>query len=53
MCQVVNKYKVNMKDLDIVYIGRGSVFGNPHEMLDRSDAERDRGSNQLGQGSTD
>lgn len=26
---VVNKYKVNMKDPDIVYIGRGSQWGNP------------------------
>ena len=26
---VVNKYKVNMDDPDIVYIGRGSVWGNP------------------------
>lgn len=29
-CQVVNKYKVNMSDPDIVYIGRGSIWGNPH-----------------------
>lgn len=29
MCQVVNKYLVNMKDPDIVYIGRGSIWGNP------------------------
>lgn len=26
---VVNKYKVNMEDSDIVYIGRGSHWGNP------------------------
>lgn len=26
---VVNKYKVCMDDPDIVYIGRGSRFGNP------------------------
>lgn len=26
---VVNKYKVNMDDPDIVYIGRGSPWGNP------------------------
>ncbi|QNR53887.1 hypothetical protein phiK7A1_099 [Pseudomonas phage phiK7A1] len=32
-CQVVNKYKVNMSDPDIVYIGRGSIWGNPHEMI--------------------
>ena len=29
MTTVVNKYKVNMSDPDIVYIGRGSAFGNP------------------------
>lgn len=29
MCIVVNRYKVNMDDPDIVYIGRGSVWGNP------------------------
>lgn len=29
MTTVVNKYKVNMSDPDVVYIGRGSVFGNP------------------------
>ncbi|ATW58365.1 hypothetical protein CNR37_00158 [Pseudomonas phage ventosus] len=27
---VVNKYKVNMDDPDIVYIGRGSRWGNPY-----------------------
>ena len=32
MCQVVNKYKVNMDDPDIVYIGRGSIWGNPFKM---------------------
>ncbi|WP_443698960.1 DUF4326 domain-containing protein [Pseudomonas sp.] len=42
MTTVVNKYKVNMSDPDIVYIGRGSPFGNPFKMLDKSDAERDR-----------
>lgn len=26
---VVNKYKVCMDDPDIVYIGRGSIWGNP------------------------
>lgn len=29
MTTVVNKYKVNMNDPDIVYIGRGSIWGNP------------------------
>lgn len=28
--QVVNKYKVNMSDTDIIYIGRGSIWGNPY-----------------------
>lgn len=30
MCTVVNKYKVSMSDPDVVYIGRGSVWGNPY-----------------------
>lgn len=42
MTTVVNKYKVNMSDPDIVYIGRGSVWGNDSEMKDRSDGERER-----------
>lgn len=42
MTTVVNKYKVNMSDPDIVYIGRGSVWGNDSEMKDRSDSERER-----------
>ncbi|QHZ60054.1 hypothetical protein PJKIFABJ_00118 [Pseudomonas phage PE09] len=29
MCIVVNKHRVNMDDPDIVYIGRGSKWGNP------------------------
>jgi hypothetical protein len=31
MCQVVNRnhMSVNMNDPDIVYIGRGSIWGNP------------------------
>ena len=33
MTEVVNKYKVNMNDPDIVYIGRGSVWGNPYTSL--------------------
>lgn len=34
MCQVVNRRHntVNMSDPDIVYIGRGSIWGNPHKM---------------------
>ena len=41
MCQatVVNKYKVNMNDPDIVYIGRGSIWGNPHIMKTEADRE--------------
>lgn len=42
MTTVVNKYKVNMSDPDIVYIGRGSFFGNPFVMKDKTDSERDR-----------
>lgn len=30
MCTVVNKYEVNMGEPDIVYIGRGSMWGNPY-----------------------
>jgi len=30
MCTVVNRYRVNMGDPDIVYIGRGSMWGNPY-----------------------
>lgn len=30
MCIVVNRYSVNMDDPDIVYIGRGSIWGNPY-----------------------
>lgn len=38
---VVNKYKVCMTDPDIVYIGRGSVWGNPYPMTDhKSHSER-------------
>jgi hypothetical protein len=44
MATVVNKYKVNMNDHDIVYIGRGSVWGNPFPMRreDKSVKERNR-----------
>lgn len=35
MTSVVNKYKVNMSDPDIVYIGRGSVWGNPYTSLSK------------------
>lgn len=34
---VVNKYKVCMDDPDIIYIGRGSRWGNPHPMTDSRD----------------
>lgn len=37
MATVVNKYKVNMSDPDIVYIGRGSPFGNPFKMHKEDD----------------
>jgi hypothetical protein len=33
MTTVVNKYKVSMSDADIVYIGRGSKWGNPYTSL--------------------
>lgn len=42
MTTVVNKYKVDMSDPDIVYIGRGSPFGNPFVMQNKSDEERAR-----------
>lgn len=44
MTTVVNKYKVNMSDPDIVYIGRGNgyIWGNPFVMKDKSDSERTR-----------
>lgn len=38
MCTVVNKYKSAFD----VYIGRGSDWGNPYVMAERSQAERDR-----------
>ena len=38
MCQVVNKHKVNMDDPDIVYIGRGSEWGNPYSHKDGTKA---------------
>lgn len=38
MCTVVNKYK---QPYD-VYIGRGSIWGNPFVMLNQSDSERTR-----------
>lgn len=40
MTTVVNKYKVNMTDSDIVYIGRGSVWGNDEAMKNKSGEER-------------
>lgn len=42
MSEVVNKYSVNMDDPDIVYIGRGYVWGNPFPMKDKSEQERYR-----------
>lgn len=36
MCQVVNKYK----DSYDVYIGRGSLWGNPFPMANKSQEER-------------
>lgn len=38
MTTVVNKYKVNMNDPDIVYIGRGSIWGNPYSHMDGTKA---------------
>jgi hypothetical protein len=38
MCTVVNKYKSQYD----VYIGRGSIWGNPFVMGNNSDAERQR-----------
>jgi len=38
MCTVVNKYK---EPYDL-YIGRGSIWGNPFPMLDKSAVERSR-----------
>jgi hypothetical protein len=35
---VVNKYKVCMDDEDIVYIGRGSKWGNPYSHMDGTKA---------------
>lgn len=40
MTTVVSKYHVNMDDPDIVYIGRGSIWGNPHVMKNNTDEER-------------
>ena len=40
MTTVVNKYKVNMSDPDIVYIGRGSLFGNPFKMHSEDDRSK-------------
>ena len=42
MAILVNRYKVDMSDPDIVYIGRGSIWGNEEPMKDRSDEERSR-----------
>lgn len=37
--QVVNKYKVCITDPDIVYIGRGSIYGNPYSHKDGTKAQ--------------
>nr|DAH57258.1 MAG TPA: protein of unknown function (DUF4326) [Caudoviricetes sp.] len=42
MATLVNTYRVDMSDPDIVYIGRGSIWGNEEPMQDRSDEERSR-----------
>lgn len=44
MCQVVNRnhMTVNMNDEDIVYIGRGSIWGNPFPIKNHSQEERVR-----------
>lgn len=42
MTIVVNKYKVDMSDPDVVYVGRGSVWGNDELMKDKSEEERTR-----------
>ncbi len=42
MATIVNRYKVDISDPDIVYIGRGSIWGNEEPMKDRSDEERSR-----------
>lgn len=34
MTTVVNKYKVCMDDPDIIYIGRGSIWGNPYKITE-------------------
>lgn len=38
MCTIVNRRKVNMSDPDIVYIGRGSLWGNPYSHKDGTKA---------------
>lgn len=40
--QVVNKYKHSLKPHEIIYAGRGSVWGNPEPLKDKSDTERNR-----------
>lgn len=42
MATLVNRYKVDMSDPDIVYIGRGSIWGNHEPMKDKSEEERAR-----------
>lgn len=38
MCIVVNRRLVNMRDPDVVYIGRGSMWGNPFSHRDGTKA---------------
>ncbi|WVS24519.1 hypothetical protein PSPHG_CDS_0038 [Pseudomonas phage Psxphi15] len=38
MCTVVNRRLVNMRDPDVVYIGRGSMWGNPFSHKDGTQA---------------
>lgn len=38
MCTVVNRRLVNMRDPDVVYIGRGSMWGNPFSHKDDTKA---------------
>jgi hypothetical protein len=38
MCQVVNVRNINKNDPDVVYIGRGSDWGNPYSHKDGTQA---------------
>ncbi len=39
MCHVVNIRKINRNDPDVVYIGRGSIWGNPYSHKEGTKAE--------------